>query len=164
MIERKIHHQHDTETYDRWAYGGHAVPESTQTAAGSADESDDDWQSANSSSGIIDDTDFICFQCKHDGVHGQLVIYSDGIRFIRKFPKKEMWRRSFGELVEMNKFTGSRTKKLKKDRLLEFTFLGGVVEQLEAVKRRDEAFNSIVGFSGLRWQQLQPRHDANIKT
>lgn len=111
---------------------------------------------STASGSILDDTDFLCFQCNHNDVRGQLTIYSDGIRFIRRFPHKEIWRRSFGELVELNKFTGSSKAKLKlrKERLLEFTFVGGSVEQLEAIEQRDEAFNAIVGFSGLHWQQL----------
>ncbi|KAF2801705.1 uncharacterized protein BDZ99DRAFT_469446 [Mytilinidion resinicola] len=162
MIERKVQHQYDIETREHPTYQGNVA--SAPSQGGDGDSDGDDWHSAKSSGGILDETDFICFRCSHHGVPGQLAIYSDGIRFIRKFPNKEMWRRSFSEIAEMNKLTGSRTVKLKKERLLEFTFMGGVVEKLEDMKRMDEAFNAIIGFSGLHWQQLQPRHEANVET
>jgi hypothetical protein len=38
---------------------------------------------------------------------------------------------------------------------LEFTCTDGVILHIEAMKDRDEAFNTIIGFSGLQWQALQ---------
>ena len=38
---------------------------------------------------------------------------------------------------------------------LEFEFQDGTVEKIQGIKDRDEAINTILGFSGLRWQALQ---------
>ncbi|KAJ9639957.1 hypothetical protein H2199_006190 [Coniosporium tulheliwenetii] len=124
-----------------------------------ADESDDsaDYETADETFYVAEEVDFLSFRCRWHGQVGQLAIYSGGIRFIRSFPKKELWRRRYAELVELRKLSTSAKLKLgKTDKLLEFAFTDGTIDQVEAMRARDEAFNTIVGFSGLRWQVLQP--------
>ncbi len=45
--------------------------------------------------------------------------------------------------------------KLKVKRSILFKFTDGSVDAFDGVKQRDELFNVIIGYSGLRWQQLQ---------
>ncbi|TKA72586.1 hypothetical protein B0A49_03439 [Cryomyces minteri] len=137
------------------------VPHVTSTGPAEildADEDDDaaSWHTADSSSSILDGIDFISFRCRSGTTPGRLVVYSSGIRFMRSFPSKQLWRRSFLELVEMRKISGSTVAKLMNRELLEFKFMDGTTTSVEAMKQRDEAFNTIIGFSGLQWQQLQP--------
>lgn len=109
---------------------------------------------------LFDRVDFICFRCRWYGVVGQFAVFADGIQIIRSFPKKEMWRRSFSELVEMRKITSLNPEK---EKCLELKFADGSVDQVEAMKRRDGAFSIVIGFSGLQWQQLQPELRKNIQ-
>ncbi|KAK5021903.1 hypothetical protein LTR16_012465, partial [Cryomyces antarcticus] len=113
-----------------------------------ADEVDDaaSWHTADSSSSILDGIDFISFRCRSGTTPGRLVVYSSGIRFVRSFPSKQLWRRSFLELVEMRKISGSAVAKLINRELLEFKFTDGTTASVEAMKQRDEAFNTIIGF------------------
>ena len=50
-----------------------------------------------------------------------------------------------------------------KEKCLGLKFADGSVDQVETMKRRDEAFSTIIGFSGLQWQQLQPKSRKNIQ-
>lgn len=132
---------------------------------GGDDDENEDWQSANSSSSILDTTDLLAFRAKSPSGFGRLVIYPGGIRFVRSVTKKELWRRTFLEMVEMRKLEGSTVSKLTNKALeqLEFTFTDGETLVLKALKDRDEAFNAIIGFSYLQWQVLQtnPRKAKN---
>ncbi|KAF2090719.1 hypothetical protein K490DRAFT_34085 [Saccharata proteae CBS 121410] len=126
---------------------------------------------------VIPSLNFLAFRCHHHGVPGRLAVFAHGIRFTRLFPQREIWRRQFTELVEMRKVSTSslslaRTKagtskqaggtcgdggfKMFREKQLEFLWRDGTVTVVERVRNRDEAFNSIVGFSGLQWQVLQP--------
>lgn len=82
---------------------------------------------------LFDRLDFICFRRQWHGVVGQFAVFADGIQIIRSFPKKEMWRRSFSELVEMRKITSPN---LEKEKCLELKFADGSVGQVETMKRR----------------------------
>lgn len=61
--------------------------------------------------------------------------------------------------------TGSRVSKLirKKTRLdeLELSFTDGGRELLQGMRERDGAFNAIIAFSGLQWQNLQMEENNN---
>jgi len=104
----------------------------------------------------LDDIDVLSFRCKWRGTLGHLILSTSGLRFVRSIPGKDVWRRSYQELDEMRKISGSKLARLKQEHTLEFQFTDGTAEQIEAMKQRDKAFNSIVGFSGLQWQMLQP--------
>lgn len=102
------------------------------------------------------DVDVLSLRCRYQGTIGRLVINTSGIRFIRSIPSKEVWRRPYRELAEMRKINEAKLATLKRENVLELKFTDGTSEQIEAMKQRDNAFNAIIGFSGLQWQMLQP--------
>ena len=121
------------------------------------DDSDDDagsWHSAESSSSVLDSSDLIAFRAYSNKHIGRFIIYANGVRFVRSSNTKELWRRSFLELAEMRKLEASPVSQitLKALEQLELTFTDGRSVVLEAMKDRDEAFNTIIGFSALQWQ------------
>ena len=77
---------------------------------------------------------------------------------MRSLPKKELWRKSFLDLTEMRKTRGSSISKITMMAVeqLELTFIDGGPVTVEILKDRDKAFNTIIGFSALQWQVLQP--------
>ena len=133
------------------------------------DDNDEDWHSASSSTSVLEGDDIMAFRGMWEGTVGRLVIYSRGIRFVRSLARKQMWDHHFLELAEMRKTQASRLSRLTKlsPAQLEFKLIDGRILHLEAMKDRDEAFNTIIGFSGLQWQSLQAargEHDQATKT
>ncbi|KAL8769398.1 MAG: hypothetical protein Q9209_004626 [Squamulea sp. 1 TL-2023] len=122
-------------------------------------DEDEDWHSTNSSTGILDGFDIVSYRAFLQGVVGRLFIYSGGIRFVRSFKRKELWRRSFLELVEMRKQDGSALSKIPavSSQSLELKFIDNSRVSLEGMQERDAAFSSIIGLSALQWQSLQAK-------
>ena len=121
------------------------------------DDSDDgsaSWYSVDSSSSILDSSDIISFRARSEHHIGRFIVFANGIRFVRSLNKRELWRRSFLDLAEMRKLEASTTSRvtLKSLEELELTFTDGTSVVLNAMKDRDEAFNTIIGFSALQWQ------------
>ena len=116
------------------------------------DNEDDDWHSVSSSTSVLEDSDIIAYRAKSKGIIGRLAVFSGGIRFVRSIGQKEMWRRSFLELAEMRKVDESVMSKLTmaSRQQIEFIFTDGT-SLMEGMRNRDEAFNTIIGFSGLQW-------------
>lgn len=123
-----------------------------ETNADTAD--DESWYSADSSSSVLEGTDILSFRARWGIKTGRLVVYSNGVRFVRSLRRKELWRKSFLEMAEMRKLEGSTASRLtlKRPEELELTFTDGDSIILGAMNDRDEAFNSIIGFSALQWQ------------
>ncbi len=126
------------------------------------DDADEEWHSASSSVNILDSTDILAFRAYSQGSIGRFIIYSGGVRFVQSLTKREIWRRTFPELVEMRKPDGSSSwvskltlSKKSIGSQLELVFTDGEVVNFKAIKDRDGAFNAIIGFSSLRWQSLQ---------
>ena len=66
----------------------------------------------------------------------------------------------FIQLAEMRKVEGNRLSKMVSSAdQLEIKNMHGRKYCIEGMKERDEAFNTIIAFSGLQWQSLQIRHD-----
>ena len=132
-------------------YTGNLVPSITVDSIDIEDD-DEDWHSVSSSKSVLEDSDIIAFRAQSKGVIGRLVVFSGGIRFVRSIGHKEMWRRSFLELAEMRKVEGSVISKLTmaSRQQMEFKFTDGST-LMEGMRNRDEAFNTIIGFSGLQW-------------
>ena len=119
MIEQKVEFKASHPILD--SYHGHIsrgrLPGSVtaETSSSSSDDSEDDetddFHSVSSGHSILDESDFYSVRCAHDGVVGRLVIYSHGLRFLRRSSpllsanqsSTEVWRRSFMELKEMRK-------------------------------------------------------------
>jgi hypothetical protein len=106
------HEKHDVEVRDTAIaadQSNYRVPKAIRSKPDESDDSNDNsWISASSSMNLFDRIDFICFRCRWHRVVGQFAVFADGIRIIRSFPKKEMWRRSFGEPVEIRKITSPK--------------------------------------------------------
>ncbi len=153
MIRQKVEQMHSREGQHSSldVYTGHMVPTTTVEDTDANDE-DEDWHSVSSSTSVLEDSDIIGFRAQSKGIIGRLIVFSGGIRFVRSIRRKEMWRRSFLELAEMRKVEGSTMSRLTmaSRQQIEFKFTDGS-SLMEGMKDRDEAFNTIIGFSGLQW-------------
>ena len=141
-----------------------ALDESQPTLNGDMSDGDEDWYSIESADGILDDADVMSLKCDWRGTVGRLVIFTGGIRFVQSLGKKELWRRSYQELAEMRKVSPGRLRRYATSASnLEIKFTDGEIVLLGMKKDRDEAVNTIIGFSSLQWQTLQTmpgkRHD-----
>ncbi|KAI4257744.1 MAG: hypothetical protein LQ352_001519 [Teloschistes flavicans] len=120
---------------------------------------DEEWHSASSGTSVLGGSDIAAYRAFSRGVVGKLIVYADGLRFVRSIKSKELWRRSFLELAEMRKKESSSLSKLaiKSSPTLELKFIDGSKTALEGMKESDSAFNTIIGLSGLQWQSLQTK-------
>lgn len=141
-------------------------------------DSDDSFESANSVA-LNEETAILSFRCTYLHVPGRFVISSKSICFTSSIPlPHESFNKPYHDLVEMSKqqTRSSILNPLAKittgmDKL-ELWFRGedggaglhGMGENdnaqkvvLENMKERDKAFNAVIGFSGVRWQNLQKR-------
>ena len=124
-----------------------------------ASSDSDSYHSADSSASACDGEAFLTFTCTHKGLPGRLYILSSSISFSPRLKQGKAWERSYLALVEMRKRQGLATKQLPISRSmesLELTFTDGESATLKAMKGRDDAFNAIIAFSGIQWQNLQP--------
>lgn len=175
LIQHKVERNNALKTTNHGSHsltGDKAIPkivrigpvEESEALSDGVDNGNDDSQSVISSTSILEGQDVISFRAQWKRSIGRLIVSSSGIRFVRSLPKKELWSRSFLELVEMRKLQGSTVSKLVKKALEQFelTCTDGAILRMEAMKNRDEAFNTIIGFSGLRWQVVHrgpEKHD-----
>ena len=121
------------------------------------DDDNESWYSACSTTSVVEASDIRSFRCQSQQVVGRLVVYSEGIRFVRSLPKKELWRRNYLDLAEMRKAKGSTMSGLTSlsRNQLEIICVDGSKLRLRGIKERDEAFNAIIAYSGMKWQSLQ---------
>lgn len=132
--------------------------ENGQSEDEEADEDDDGWYSASSTTSVLEASDIRSFRAQYSGNLGRLIVFSKGIRFVRSLPpKKETWRCDYLELAEMRKVEGSTVSKLTSGSpdQLEIKCIDGSKLHFDGMKERDEAFNTIIAFSSLQWQNLQ---------
>jgi len=85
------------------------------------------YATADSSTSILGShLDLVSFKCRHKGHPGRLIIYSDGLRFVRtsSFSKRQhqTWRHPWFELIEMRKVNSSTVAKLVNMEGLELVF------------------------------------------
>jgi hypothetical protein len=99
-------------------------------------------------------SDIFVAECKWNSLSGSVVLTSDEMRFIQKFPKKELWKRPFQDLTELKKGNGQTSILKTTQNFLELTFKDGTSETLEHLVNKDELFNILLAFSGLTWHQL----------
>ncbi|MCJ1407476.1 hypothetical protein MMC19_001547 [Ptychographa xylographoides] len=138
------------------------------------------FHSATSATSILSQSSILTFRVTHNSRPGNLTIHSSSLRFL---PDKgrhishpstttsSSWTISFLDLAELRKIDGTASKLQKLTNSTPLSKLskasGATGQQLEILTRtgdvrtfhmdddRDEAFNAIIGFSGLRWQVLQ---------
>ncbi|KAL8973039.1 MAG: hypothetical protein Q9183_000207 [Haloplaca sp. 2 TL-2023] len=122
-------------------------------------DSDGEYLSTSSATSVLNGADIKSYRAYSQGVIGRLVIYAGGVRFIRSLKRKELWRRSFLEMAEMRKKEDSVVSKVSTvaPHSLELKFIDSSKLTLDGMKERDSAFNTIIGFSSLQWQSLQPK-------
>ena len=121
----------------------------------------EDFHSAGSSSSLLAGSDFLSYRTRWEGISGRLAIGPHGLRFTRSVKRQELWYLPYIKIEEMRKFRGAARSSAKHQgvltkRVLELKEIDGRSYTLELRGDRDEAFNYIIGFSGLRWQSLQP--------
>ena len=166
IIEKKVEEGHFREVAHPAMeyYTGHVttVPKLKVEGIGSEEKENDDgddegWCSACSTTSILEASDIRSFRCQSQKVIGRLVVHSKGVRFVRSLPKKELWRWNYLDLAEMRKVEGSTMSKLASlsPNQLEIKLIDGSKLHCEGMKERDEAFNTIIAFSGMQWQSLQ---------
>ncbi|KAL8953834.1 MAG: hypothetical protein Q9222_000343 [Ikaeria aurantiellina] len=83
----------------------------------------DDWHS-----GVLDASDIVAYSACAQGILGQLLIYPNGIRFVRTIKPKELWRFPFLALAEMKKTESASLPKLllRSSQALELRFTDNV--------------------------------------
>ena len=162
IIEKKVEEGHFRElahpAVDQYTGRMITVPQIKVESSDSEDEDDDEgWYSACSTTSVLEASDIRSFRCQSQNFVGRLVVYSKGVRFVKSLPKKELWRRNYLDLAEMRKVEGSRISKLASlsPDQLDIKLIDGSKLHLEGMKERDEAFNTIIGYSGMQWQSLQ---------
>jgi len=176
LIKRKVEQSYSLETKPPGAHPNAvevtirerfrtAPVEKFEAVSTGIDSENEDSQSVLSSTSILESQDIISFRAQWNRHIGRLIVHSSGLRFVRSLPKKELWNRSFLDLVEMRKLQGSTLSKLAMKAVgqLEFTCTDGAILRMEAMKDRDEAFSTIIGFSGVQWQVLQRVTDKHGK-
>ena len=171
MINKKVEEGHSHEIAEPAAdkYTGRlaTVPkikvEGDEAAEDSPYDSDDSgFYSASSTASVLESSDIRSFRTHCEGVFGRFVVFSKGIRFVHSLKKKELWRYDFLELVEMRKAEGTRISKIvSSPDQLEIRCIDGSRLNMEGMKERDEAFNTVIAFSSLQWQSLQIREDTS---
>ncbi|KAF2237280.1 hypothetical protein EV356DRAFT_481146 [Viridothelium virens] len=153
---------------------GHRLPVITKTTstgekAATGYDSDDSaasYETASSSTSAIGGEGILSFRCRWHSSLGRLVLFGSGLRFSSSFPGHgERWSRSYMELVEIRKQSSeSRMGRAATMEVLQFHWTDGTITELVASRGcRDEMFNCVLGFSGLKWQALQPPGDG-LKT
>ena len=172
MIKREVEATYDSEITEPLlpSYAGrfdmpdpgNDVDGAVMAEPGSSSEydSDDDWHSVASVESPLSANDILSFRAHWKHITGRLCLSATGMRFMRNLPRREMWNLPYAELQEMRKAGIEGRRKLTLGGLfdsgvLEFQSSSGEVLTLDPIKYRDEAFNCVIGFSGLQWQALQ---------
>jgi len=132
-----------------------------------SDDSIESFVSADSYH-TTDPTDIISFRCLYTIYPGRLILSTTGIRFRSSFSKLSNSEVKFDfQYVQLREMSKSQAKKgllspvakytsgLDKLELIFNDEHGEQIVLLENMRGRDRAFNAILGFSGLEWQNLQ---------
>lgn len=179
----EAHHDHSGSSLKSMVPNDETSSDTSDSSSGSDATS---FQSVSSASSILDSTDLRSFRAYSSGGHvGHLIVYTDGIRFVRsrliprgepEDPGRELWRCTFQSLVELRKFndkdggssaatagrvmkflSSSRAVASGKGGGLAMSCTDGQERTLRGMVERDEAFNTIIAFSGLQWQNLRAK-------
>ena len=131
-----------------------------------SEDSSASYETACSSASALGDKELFHFRCRWRSCVGRLILLSSGLKFKSSFPtRRTQWSRSYLDLVEIRKQSPeSRIQQLATMEVVQFLWTDGTIDEvLETRGRRDEIFNCVLGFSGLKWQALQPLAD-DLKT
>ena len=165
MIKKKVEDGHSYElanpSVDGYTGRMITVPriqvQGDESAKDYSDSDDEGWYSASSSTSVLEASDIRSFRAQSHGVIGRLIVFTKGVRYVRSLPKKELWRKDYLEFVELRKMEGSNASKLTSlsPDQLDIKCTDGETFKIKGMVERDEAFNTIIAFSGLQWQSLQ---------
>jgi len=122
--------------------------------------------SATPASYLLEETDILSFRGRWESHAGRLIVTTSGVRFLRSAKlspsqpgkHRDLWYRPFNELVEMRKVKTATSRKLVPGptEALVFTWMDGREDAVESMRKRDECFNTVIGFSGLKFMGVQP--------
>ncbi|EDN98390.1 hypothetical protein SS1G_13248 [Sclerotinia sclerotiorum 1980 UF-70] len=143
----------------------------------SGSHNEDDNPTVGSESVRGERQDILSFNCTLHHIPGRLILSTSTIRFEPSVPNvlsRKTFDKPYGELIEMSKretedmlLAQLAKATIGRDKLeLKFRGEAGsdmqdacqnghIVVLLENIKGRDKAFNTIIAFSGVRWQCLQ---------
>ncbi|KAL8692932.1 MAG: hypothetical protein Q9218_002134 [Villophora microphyllina] len=82
-----------------------------------------------------------CTSCSH---HGDLQVYSDGVRYVSAVRKNLLWELKFEDVSLLQKVGAGEG--------LLFVDTKDATFRVSGLKSRNEVFTQIIGYSGLRWQ------------
>jgi hypothetical protein len=106
---------------------------------------------------VSTEVDIFASNCKWNAKKGRLIASTTSIRFVRSTPRAVVWEHQYAEFVEVRKSAGESNGPNKIQSSLELIFKDDNKRIVEGLINRDEMFNVIIGFSGLEWEQLQPK-------
>lgn len=144
--------------------GGSGIAVSVDDGGVHDHNENEEWHTPPSPPGPL-----LAFPAHHASHPGRLLLTATSIRFVQTsplhhHPTTELFTLPYAQLHELRKIDGAMSrlakvsgalpKKLKESgEDLWFLREGGEEVLVESVADRDEAFNAVVGFSGLRWQR-----------
>lgn len=107
------------------------------------------------------DETLLSFRARFNGTVGRLVLTPTSLHFQRSGPTSSaiLWRRAYADLAELRKLASTGATmllRLAPTQTLSARWTDGTESVLQGMSRRDEAFNAIVGISGLRWRAQDP--------
>jgi len=124
--------------------------------------------------------DILAFRGTYHGQSGRIIITPTTLRFVPSSPRTSsshpqsaptlpaLFTHPHSYLLELRKTTSLTPSVLnplkkavpptstKSTEALTLIWINGTSDTIEAMRKRDDAFNSIIGFSGLRWSVQQP--------
>lgn len=135
-------------------------------------EEKEDWHTPPSTPPPQPDPTLLAFRAHYQSHQGKLLLSAHGVRFVQTshlhahHATRDLFALAYAHLREIRKIDGTMSRLAKVSGALpkrvkesgeDLLFLGadGGEVLVESVADRDEAFNAVVGFSGLRWQKLQ---------
>ena len=131
-----------------------------------SDDSATSYNTACSSTSVVRGQEMLSFRCRWRSSLGRLKLYGSGLGFSSSLPTRgEQWSRSYIELVELRKQTSeSRVERAATIEMLQFHWADGTIDEVfETRGCRDEMFNCVLGFSGQKWQALQPLEGSKLQ-
>ena len=134
-------------------------------------------EGANDERTLAQHSDILTFRGEWKGLPGRLALTLSGIRFVEtsSFGKNDRslsgqarngtWYRPYTHLKEMSKIHDPllkiRSRELMRRDALKIMWSDETEDVISTMNRTDEAFNTIIGFSGLRWQKQPPGVDGD---
>lgn len=136
------------------------VPTSTETAFGYLRQQaraillQSEGRVAQSKKEFATGIELFASTCVWNDIEGTAVLTMTDIRFMRKIPRQELWRRGYKDLLRLRKGEGRISPFHGTAHLVELHFKDGSAEKLEHLTKNDTLFNLIFAFSGLQWRQI----------